>query len=119
MAELHYNEAIKHVRRRARAAAEHALRGDAEGAGTGGADVREGPEGGRQHCSRSSASANAIAWQQDWLKLGDVLLGKYAHGHGRRPDRRLPAVVERRDRLQAADSVRRGRVTCPRTLVEM
>ena len=49
MAELHYNEAIKHVQRRARAAAEDALRGHAEGAGAGGADVREGPEGGRQH----------------------------------------------------------------------
>jgi dipeptidase len=26
------------------------------------------------------ASANAVAWQQEWLKLGDVLLGKYAMG---------------------------------------
>jgi hypothetical protein len=25
-------------------------------------------------------SANATAWQQDWLKLGDALLGKYAMG---------------------------------------
>jgi len=25
-------------------------------------------------------SANATAWQQDWLKLGDLLLGKYAMG---------------------------------------
>jgi len=25
-------------------------------------------------------SANAIAWQQEWLRLGDTLLGKYAMG---------------------------------------
>jgi len=52
-------------------------------------------------CSRQFGSANAIAWQQEWLKLGDTLLGKYAMGtvDGQTS---LPAVVERPRRLQAA-----------------
>ena len=55
MAELHFNEAIKHVQRRARAAAEHALRADAEGAGAGGADCTRRTRRPPSTCSRSSA----------------------------------------------------------------
>ena len=104
MAELHYNEAIKHVR----AAREPRLnmlydvtpKLLAEAAKTYAKDPAAAI-----NTLTQFANANAVAWQRDWLALGDLLLGKYALGHGRRPDGRLPAVVERHHRLQAADSV--------------
>ena len=80
MAELHFNEAIKHVRRGARAAPVDALRDDAEGAGPGRADCTRRTRRPPINLLTQYGSANAIAWQQDWLTLGDLLLGKYAMG---------------------------------------
>jgi dipeptidase len=79
MAELHYNEAIKHVR----AAREPRLnmlydvtpRLLAEAAKTYAKDPAAAI-----NTLTQFANANAVAWQRDWLALGDLLLGKYALG---------------------------------------
>ena len=41
---------------------------------------RQGPGRGHQPAHAVSATTNAVAWQRDWLTLGDTLLGKYAMG---------------------------------------
>jgi dipeptidase len=79
MAELHYNEAIKHV------CAARAPRLDMlyratpkilELAASMYATDREAA----LNLITQYASANATAWQRDWLTLGDTLLAKYAMG---------------------------------------
>ncbi len=79
MAELHYNEAIKHVRaaREPRLTMLYAVT----------PKVLE--QVAQMYVKDPKAavalltqfgSTNATAWQQEWLKLGDTLLGKYALG---------------------------------------
>ena len=50
-------------------------------------------------------SANAIAWQQRVADARRHAARQVRDGHGGRPDGRLPAVVERRHRLQAAHQI--------------
>jgi dipeptidase len=79
MAELHYSEAIKHVR--AARAPRQAMLYEvtptilAEAAKTYAKDPAAA-----LNTITQFANANAVAWQRDWLALGDLLLGKYAMG---------------------------------------
>jgi len=79
MAELHYNEAIKHVR----AAREPRLQMLYE------VTPKVLEMAARSYAKDPAAAinlvsqygyVNAVAWQRDWLALGDTLLGKYAMG---------------------------------------
>jgi dipeptidase len=79
MAELHYSEAIKHVR----AAREPRLQMLYE------VTPKLLEAAARTHAKDPKAAismitqfaaGNAVAWQRDWLALGDTLLGKYALG---------------------------------------
>ncbi len=80
MAELHYNEAIKHVYAAREPRLQMLYDVTPEAAGVGGEDLREGPGRRPSTRSRSSRASNAMAWQHDWLALGDTLLGRYALG---------------------------------------
>jgi dipeptidase len=79
MAELHYNEAIKHVR----AAREPRLRMLYEATPrlleSAAKAYAKDPDAALNTITQFAAS-NAVAWQHDWLALGDALLGKYALG---------------------------------------
>jgi dipeptidase len=79
MAELHFNEAIKHVNaaREPRLTMLYAVtpRVLELAAQTYAKDPKAAI-----NMLTQFGSANAIAWQQEWLKLGDILLGKYAMG---------------------------------------
>jgi dipeptidase len=79
MAELHFNEAIKHVNaaREPRLNMLYAVTPKVLelAAQTYAKDPKAAVNMLTQY-----GSANAVAWQQDWLKLGDTLLGKYAMG---------------------------------------
>ncbi|MEW5981202.1 MAG: C69 family dipeptidase [Acidobacteriota bacterium] len=79
MAELHFNEAITHVRaaREPRLSMLYALtpRVLEFVAQMYAKDPQTAVSLLTQY-----GSSNAIAWQQDWLRLGDMLLGKYAMG---------------------------------------
>ena len=79
MAELHFNEAIKHVRaaREPRLTALYTL--TPKVLETAAQLYAKDPKAAINLLTQYG-SANAVAWQQDWLKLGDVLLGKYAMG---------------------------------------
>jgi dipeptidase len=88
MAELHYNEAIKQVR----AAREPRLRMLYEVTPAilemAARAYPKDPEGAINLLTQFGYT-NAVAWQRDWLALGDTLLAKY-HGNGGRPHGRLP-----------------------------
>ena len=79
MAELHYNEAIRHVnaarepRLRMLYAVTPAILQAAAQA------YAKGPDEAINMLTQF-ASSNATAWQRDWLTLGDTLLAKYAMG---------------------------------------
>jgi dipeptidase len=79
MAELHYSEAIKHVR----AAREPRLRMLYETTPKvlemAAAMYPKDPAGALSLLTHFGA-ANAVAWQREWLTLGDTLLAKYALG---------------------------------------
>ncbi|HOQ59905.1 MAG TPA: C69 family dipeptidase, partial [Vicinamibacterales bacterium] len=79
MAELHYNEAIKHVRaaREPRLSMLYALTPRVLEAA---AQMYAKDPKGAINLITQYGCANAVAWQQDWLRLDDTLLGKYAMG---------------------------------------
>jgi len=79
MAELHYNEAIKHVRA-AREPRQQMLYAVTPKVLELTAQTYAKDPKAAISLLTQFGSTNAIAWQQDWLKLGDTLLGKYAMG---------------------------------------
>jgi dipeptidase len=79
MAELHYSEAIKHVRA-ARAPRETMLYAmTPKMLELAAQQYAKEPKAAIATLTEYGA-ANAVAWQKAWLELGDVLLGKYAMG---------------------------------------
>ena len=106
MAELHFNEAIKHVNA-AREPRLNMLYAVTPKVLELAAQTYAKDPKAAVNLLTQFGSANAIAWQQDWLKLGDALLGKYAMGMVDGHTGRLPAVVERGHRLSSrwSDSV--------------
>lgn len=79
MAELHYNEAIKHVRA-AREPRQQMLYAVTPKVLELAAQTYAKNPKAAVNLLTQFGSTNAIAWQQEWLKLGDTLLGKYAMG---------------------------------------
>lgn len=79
MAELHYNEAIKHVRA-AREPRLNMLYAVTPKVLELAAEVYAKDPKAAIGILTQYGSSNALAWQHDWLKLGDMLLGKYAMG---------------------------------------
>jgi hypothetical protein len=79
MAELHFNEAIKHVRA-AREPRLNMLYAVTPKVLELAAQTYPKDPTAAVNMLTQYGSANAIAWQQEWLKLGDTLLGKYAMG---------------------------------------
>jgi len=79
MAELRFNEAIKHVAaaREPRLSALYAMTPKVLDLA---AQTYAKDSAAAINLLTQYGSANATAWQQDWLKLGDLLLGKYAMG---------------------------------------
>ena len=79
MAELHFNEAIKHVQaaREPRQTMLYTLTPKVLDLA---AEMYAKDQKAAINLITQYGSANAVAWQQDWLRLGDMLLGKYAMG---------------------------------------
>jgi len=79
MAELHYNEAIKHVRA-AREPRLQMLYQLTPKVLEMAAQAYAKDQKAAVNFVTQYAYTNAVAWQRDWLALGDMLLGKYAMG---------------------------------------
>jgi dipeptidase len=79
MAELHYSEAIKHVRA-ARTPRQTMLYELTPTVADSAAKIYATDPNAALNLITEFASTNAWAWQRDWLALGDLLLGKYALG---------------------------------------
>jgi dipeptidase len=79
MAELHYSEAIKHVRAAREPRLNMLYEVTPKLLAEAAVVYRHDPEAAINTLTQF-ASASAVAWQRDWLALGDLLLGKYALG---------------------------------------
>ena len=79
MAELHYNEAIKHVRAAREPRQQMLYAVTPKMLELTAQTYAKDPKAAITLLTQFGA-ANATAWQQEWLKLGDTLLGKYAMG---------------------------------------
>jgi dipeptidase len=79
MAELHYSEAIKHVRA-AREPRQTMLYQMTPQVLQQAAKMYATDQAGAINLLTQYGSSNAVAWQQAWLTLGDTLLAKYALG---------------------------------------
>lgn len=79
MAELHYNEAIKHVRAAREPRLQMLYQVTPKVLELAAAMYAKDPQGAIRLVTEFG-SANAVAWQREWLTLGDTLLAKYALG---------------------------------------
>jgi dipeptidase len=79
MAELHYNEAIKHVRAAREPRLQMLYEVTPKLLSDAARTYAKDPMAAINTITQF-ATANAVAWQRDWLALGDTLLGKYALG---------------------------------------
>ena len=79
MAELHYNEAIKHVRAAREPRQQMLYELTPKVLETAAKAYATDPASAINLLTQYSY-VNAVAWQRDWLALGDMLLGKYALG---------------------------------------
>jgi len=79
MSELHFNEAIKHVRAAREPRLEMLYALTPQVLKTAAETYAENPEAAIELLTQYGY-ANAVAWQHDWLTLGDTLLAKYAMG---------------------------------------